>query len=91
MSSERVTELQTTFKNLEVPKDGVRLAGHAATDDDDIRATVKIDIRNLHLLLGIDVNFKRTLANFVDGKTIHFFHLDEDLCLQYIIPTIVED
>jgi len=91
MASERV-ELKTTFKQLEVPKDGVRLAGHAPNAEaDEIEAAVKIDIKKLHALLGVDINFKRTLANFVHAKTIHFFHLDEDLCLQYIIPTVIDD
>ena len=90
MSNERV-ELTTYFKNLEVPRDGsVRLMGNADTDA-DIEASVKIDIKKLSILLGVDINFRKTLASFIDKKTVHMFHLDEDLCLQYIIPAAVDD
>ena len=91
MANERV-ELTTYFKNLELPRDGsVRLMGNAGPDEDDIEASVKIDIKKLGILLGVDINFRKTLASFVDGKTVHLFHLDEDLCLQYIIPAVVDD
>lgn len=90
MTNERV-ELTTYFKNLELPRDGsVRLVGNAGSDE-DVEASVKIDIKKLGILLGVDINFRKTLASFVHGKTVHLFHLDEDLCLQYIIPAVVDD
>jgi len=68
------------------------LAGHEATAKaDKIEAAVKIDIKKLNALLWVDMSFKRTLSNFVHAKTIHFFHLDKDLCLQYIIPTVIDE
>jgi len=89
MENERVN-LSTFFKNLETPK-LKNLAGNLnSQDDEDLRASVSLDLKKFSLFLSVDVAFRRALANFIDRHTVHLFLLDDDLCIQYLIPAKVD-
>jgi len=84
MVNERIN-LSTFFKYLEVPKVN-NLAGNLNTDDTALEASVSLDLKKFSLFLGVDVSFRKVLANFIHKKTLHLFLLDDDLYIQYLIP-----
>ena len=80
----------------------IRLAGniHSNGDDaspqskkrnEDLFCDVRVDIKKLLLYLSADyIVPKRTLANFVEGKLIHLFLIHDNICIQYLLPAVLE-
>ena len=57
----------------------------------DLFCDVRVDLKKLLLYLGADnIAPKRTLANFVAGKLIHLFLIHDNICIQYLIPAVIE-
>ena len=58
---------------------------------EDIFCNVRVELKKLLLYLSADhIVPKRTLANFVDGKLIHLFLVHDNICVQYLLPAILE-
>ena len=87
LDNERVN-LSTFFKNLEAPK-LTNLAGNVSSQEDSISASVLIDLKKFSQFLSADVTFKKALANFIHDQSVHLFLLEDELCIQYIIPSVV--
>ena len=57
----------------------------------DLFCDVRVDLKKLLLYLSADhIIPKRTLANFVEGKLIHLFLIHDNICVQYLLPALVE-
>ena len=80
----------------------IRLAGniHSNGDDaspqskkrnEDLFCDVRVDLKKLLLYLSADhIVPKRTLANLVAGKLIHLFLIHDNICVQYLLPAVLE-
>ena len=57
----------------------------------DLFCDVRVDLKKLLLYLSADhIIPKRTLANFVEGKLIHLFLIHDNICVQYLLPALVD-
>ena len=57
----------------------------------DLFCDVRVDLKKLLLYLSADqIIPKRTLANFVEGKLIHLFMIHDNICVQYLLPALVD-
>ncbi|XP_040578695.1 checkpoint protein HUS1 isoform X2 [Lepeophtheirus salmonis] len=84
--------LGTYFQDLEVPK----ICHTGATQPQQVAvngtASVKIELRRFNLFLHSEqINPRKVIANFVNGKMIHIFIVHDDVFMQYFIPAIVEE
>ena len=79
----------------------IRLAGNLPLSEKDgekekskrvnLFCKVRVDLKKLLLYLSADhIVPKRTLANFVEGKLIHLFLVHDNICIQYLLPAILE-
>ena len=84
-----------------VPGKKIKLAGNVPEEEisnksskrksADLFCDVRVDLKKLLLYLSADhIIPKRALANFVDGKLIHLFLIHENICVQYLLPAIIE-
>ena len=52
---------------------------------------VRVELKKLLLYLSADhIVPKRILANFVESKLIHLFLVHDNVCIQYLLPAILE-
>ena len=80
----------------------IRLAGNIHSNErdaspqskkrnEDLFCDVRVDLKKLLLYLSADhIVPKRTLANFVEGKLIHLFLIHDNICIQYLLPAVLE-
>ena len=81
----------------------IRLAGNISQEGNDnenntgqqkstdLFCDVRVDLKKLLLYLSADnIAPKKALANFVEGKLIHLFFIHDNICIQYLLPAIIQ-
>ena len=58
---------------------------------EDLFCDVRVDLKKFLLYLSADhIVPKRILANFVERRLIHLFLIHDNICIQYLLPAIME-
>ena len=74
-----------------VPVGDEHTNGKNEQNSEDIYCNVRVELKKLLLFLSADQTIpKRILANFVEGKLVHLFLIHDDVCIQYLLPAILE-
>ncbi len=59
--------------------------------DDDRFASVRVELKRFSLFLGAEqIAPKKVMANLVAGRMVHLFLIQDDVCIQFFIPAVLE-